>query len=112
MDISWGQEPGEMKREDKAGWYSTADRDKSIFVAEHFEKLVPRDWGLGDYDGPVWHRFTMAGDDTPIWIEPSAITPGIFMGTITRKTTTARRPYPWKFCPGRIGSETSSARSS
>ena len=110
MDISWGQEPGEMKREDRASWYSTADRDKSIFVAEHFEKLVPRDWGLGDYDGPVWHRFTMAGDDTPIWIEPSAITPGIFMGydyseNNDRTSSLSLEILPWQDWLGNILSQ-------
>jgi len=76
-------------REDKAAQYTTANRDHSVFVVEQFAKIVPKDWGLGrykdgklvdTYDCPVWHKFTMAGDDTVIWAEPCAYTPSWFMG--------------------------------
>lgn len=80
------------KREDRASFYSTSDEDKAIFVAEVFMKIVPSRWGLGEYedanlkvlkntyDYPVWHKFTLAGDDTVIWAEPCAYTPPLFMG--------------------------------
>lgn len=68
-------------RDDKAAWYNTtADRDKSIFLTEHYQKIIPKDWGLGQYKYPVWHRFTMAGDDTPVYVAPVGYTPGWFMG--------------------------------
>ena len=84
-------------REDKAAWYSNSDRDQAVFLTEFFMKLVPSDWGLGEYEGkgtvdapwgklvktyryPVWHRFTLAGDDTVIYAEPMAYCPSWFMG--------------------------------
>lgn len=77
------------KRENKATHYNNNNRDSSILLANHFVKIVPADWGLGEYkDGkmvksyeyPVWHRIIMAGDDTPIWMEPCAYNPIWFMG--------------------------------
>lgn len=74
-------EQGPMSREDRMAWYnSSQDRDKAVFVTEYFRKLVPKDWDLADYRYPVWHRFTVAGDDTIIWCEPCAYTPTWFMG--------------------------------
>lgn len=74
--------PGDasMKREDKAAYYGLAERDAAIFLAEFFWKLKPSDWGLGDYKYPVWHRFTVASDDTIIWAAPCAYNPMWFMG--------------------------------
>lgn len=79
-----------LSREDKMAFYQNSDRDQAVFLTEHFEKLVPSEWGLGQYDKdgkllktyhyPVWHRFTLAGDDTVIWVEPCAYCPSWFMG--------------------------------
>lgn len=72
---------GPLSREDRMAWYNASqDRDKAVFVTEYFDKLVPRDWDLADYPYPVWHRFTVAGDDTIIWCEPCAYVPTWFMG--------------------------------
>jgi hypothetical protein len=80
------------KREDRAAYYSKADEDKAVFTAEMYMKIVPSRWGLGlyedaklkklkaSYDYPVWHKFTLAGDNTIIWAEPCAYTPPLFMG--------------------------------
>lgn len=75
-------------RDERNNWYNpTTDRDKSIFITEHFAKIIPDDYGLADtkqkgkgYKYPVWHRFTLAGDDTVIWAEPCAYNPVWFMG--------------------------------
>lgn len=74
--------PGDatMKREDKAAFYGTAQRDAAVFVTQFFWKLIPSNWGLGDYKYPVWHRFTVASDDTILWAEPCAYNPLWFMG--------------------------------
>jgi hypothetical protein len=74
-------ESGPLSREDRMAWYnSSQDRDKAVFVTEYHRKLVPRDWDLADYGYPVWHRFTVAGDDTIIWCQPCAYNPQWFMG--------------------------------
>lgn len=65
-------------REDKAFTYSANDKDRSVGTAVIFEKLNPKEEGLYDYDGMVWHRFVYAGDRTVIACEPFAYAPGPF----------------------------------
>lgn len=67
-------------RQDKAAYYSTTHRDAALFLTHFFWKLIPRNYGLGTYKYPVWHRFTIASDSTVIWAEPCAYNPLWFMG--------------------------------
>ena len=49
-------------------WYGTDHMDQGALVTNHFEKLVPKDNGLGEYPHPVWFRFVLAGDGcTVLW---------------------------------------------
>lgn len=62
-------EGASQDRETKMNWnlYNNAEyRDMSCTLTEHFEKLIPSQWGLGDYDHPVWFRFVIAGDTATI----------------------------------------------
>lgn len=79
----------DAKREDKASFYSSNDRDKSVFLTHMFMLITPKDFGLGRYEDdvlvstysyPVWHHFILAGDETVIWAEPCAYIPNTFMG--------------------------------
>lgn len=56
------------------------DEDLSVVICNQFAKLVPKEWGLGDYEHPVWFRFVMASDDTVIYAAPLPYTPGSFYG--------------------------------
>lgn len=99
-----------LQREDAAQMYTSADRDKAIFVAEHYDKIVPANWGLGDYPYPVWHRFTMAGDDTPVFVEPCAYCPIWFMGydyseNNDRVPSLALEVIPWQDWLGNLLSQ-------
>lgn len=69
-----------MKREDKAAFYGATNRDNAVFLTTMFWKLIPRDWDLGDYKYPVWHRFDIANDDTIVWAAPCAYNPIWFLG--------------------------------
>lgn len=60
--------------------YASHMDDKSILVTEYFEKLVPSEFGIGDYDYPVWFRFVVASDDTIIYIEPLPYAPVVYYG--------------------------------
>lgn len=71
---------GGMKREDKAAFYGATNRDNAVFLTTKFWKLIPKDWGLGDYRYPVWHRFDVANDDTIVWAAPCAYNPIWFLG--------------------------------
>lgn len=69
-----------MNREQKAAFYSSTNRDDAVFLTTQFWKIIPSQWGLGDYKYPVWHRFDVANDDTIIWAAPCAYNPTWFMG--------------------------------
>lgn len=106
----------EAKREDKAAFYSSSDRDKAVFQTVMFMKLRPRDWDLGKYedgklvktyDHYVWHRFYVAGDSTIIWAEPCAYTPSWFMGydydaQSGRQSSLGLETIPWQDLLGNI----------
>lgn len=65
-------------REKKAFLYSTSnDRDAAVDITVMFHKLIPKDWGLGTYENPVWMRFVYAGDRTCIYAEPMAYVPAV-----------------------------------
>lgn len=61
---------GVTDREAAADYYSQGDMDKAIFVTPTFLKLVPKDWGIGTYEHPVWFRFFIGADDTILYAEP------------------------------------------
>jgi len=71
---------GDLDRQKQVSIYSTADDDKATIIAPHFEKLIPSDWGLGDYDYPVWFRFVMGHTDTVIFAEPLCYRPTSYYG--------------------------------
>jgi len=71
---------GDLDRQKQVSLYSTADDDKATIVAPHFEKLIPSDWGLGDYDYPMWFRFVMGHTDTVIFAEPLCYRPTSYYG--------------------------------
>ena len=50
-------------------------------MTEYFEKLIPNDNGLGDYEYPVWFRFLVAGDGcTVLYAAPLPYSPVIYYG--------------------------------
>lgn len=63
-----------------ARYYSGSEADRPILVTEHFEKLVPKDWDLGDYPFPIWMRFSLAADDTLIYAAPVGYRPTTWWG--------------------------------
>lgn len=51
--------------------YNETLSDKSICITEYRERIIPSEYGLGNYDYPIWARFVLAGDDsTIIYAEP------------------------------------------
>lgn len=62
-------------------WYGTDQLDSGTLVTYHFEKLVPKDDGLGEYAHPVWFRFVLAGDGcTVLWAAALPGNPMIYDG--------------------------------
>lgn len=93
---------GPNNREDAAAWYNTStDRDKAVFVTEIPMKIIPKKFGLGDYNHPIWANFTIAGSDTVLWARPCAYTPATFMGYLyddmcARTSSFALECIPWQ----------------
>lgn len=68
---------GDSDREKNTFFYNTAQEDAGVNLTVIFDKIIPKDWGLYDYDKPVWHRFVYGGDSTCLWCEPIAYTPAV-----------------------------------
>lgn len=52
--------------------YGQGEFNSATLVTEHFQKIVPKDNGLGDYAHPIWFRIVMASDNAVLWAEPLA----------------------------------------
>jgi hypothetical protein len=52
--------------------------DHTVMLTEYFEKIIPKQWGLGSYEHPVWFRFVVCGDSgTIIYAAPLPYCPAI-----------------------------------
>lgn len=60
--------------------YTSDLDDAAVTLTEYFEKLIPSEFGFGDYDYPVWFRFVIASDHTVCYAAPLPYTPGIYYG--------------------------------
>ncbi len=67
---------GQNDREKQAGVYSPEKGDQSVFLTEYFERIIPKDHGLGDYSSPIWLRLVIAGGTTVVFGEFLPDTPG------------------------------------
>jgi len=67
-------------REKAAHLYDNNEHDAALFLTNKVAKLVPAQWGLGDYRGELWFRFVMANDDTVVFSEPLPACPALFLG--------------------------------
>lgn len=61
-------------------WYTTDWDDFAIVLTDHYEELIPSEWGLGDYDYPVWIRALMANDIDPIYVAPVPSIAPVYFG--------------------------------
>lgn len=66
---------GANEREKQSGVYTSEDGDSMIMLTEYFERVIPRDVGLGKYPFPVWVRLVVAADDTVVYGEIMPCTP-------------------------------------
>ncbi len=71
---------GENDRKTNVGVYSVDQKDTSIVVATYFKRMVPKEFGIGDYPFPVWVRGVVASDSTWIFAEFLPSTPAAYLG--------------------------------
>lgn len=69
-----------LDRESQQYFYTSSEQDKATINVEMFMKFAPSQYGLADYDYPVWHRLVMANDSTLLYCEPLAYSPTIYYG--------------------------------
>lgn len=83
LAVEAGVGVGELDREKKMAnqFYTTDFADHAVLVTEYYERLIPSQNGMGDYDCPVWFRFVVAGDQaTILYATPLPSCPGIYYG--------------------------------
>lgn len=51
------------------GLYSQDMQSSSMILGNYYRKIIPKDWGIGDYPYPVWLRMIIAGDKTVVYAE-------------------------------------------
>ncbi len=88
-------------REQQQEYYTTDWKDKAVMNSTHFELLNPKDEGISDLDEPVWFRFMMANEVTPLFIEPMPCSPAIYYGydadeNRTKNTSLALEALPFQ----------------
>jgi hypothetical protein len=62
-------------RLDDAFRYNEANEDDGVTLVAFFHRIIPNDFGLYDYEYPVWHRFLFAGPNTVVHVEPVPYNP-------------------------------------
>lgn len=60
------------RQTEAANYYGNGHEASATLITNHFERLIPKDHGLGTYEYPIWMRFKLASDTTVIWAEPLA----------------------------------------
>lgn len=56
--------------------YTAAMRDSSVYLIHLYMKIVPNQWGMGDYPWPIWVHLTVANSRTVIHAEIMPDCPG------------------------------------
>lgn len=80
MKLPVAEPSREADREQRALFYSQTNDDEAVFLTRIWMKLVPKRWGLGTYEHPVWFAFDVASDDTIVWAGPCAYAPTLYCG--------------------------------
>jgi hypothetical protein len=62
-------------RQANIGLYANTQDDSSVLLANYYERLVPKDYGMGDYPFPVWVRLVVSEDGTVLFPEIMPSTP-------------------------------------
>ncbi len=62
---------GSLDREsDSANMYGNGHDESATLITNHFERIIPADYGLGTYKYPIWMRYKFASDSTVLFAEP------------------------------------------
>lgn len=48
------------------GLWAQSHRGASTVLTQHYKRIIPKQYGIGSYEDPVWIRFVMAGNTTVV----------------------------------------------
>ena len=65
----------ENDRKSSVTYYAENNEDDSVVLSQYYEKIIPKQEGIGSYDHPVWVRFVIAGTKTVVFAEIMPSTP-------------------------------------
>lgn len=89
QDLRWNDPmvdlTGANDRQNVLARYSELEQDNPVLVANYFRKLVPKDYGIGEYPYPVWVRFVVGGWDQVMWAEFLPSSPACVYGLNQRE---------------------------
>lgn len=70
------------EREDKlqSGFYTSNHEDSAVIYTNHYERIVPKEHDLGDYEHPVWFRFIVANATDFLYANPLPDVPAVYWG--------------------------------
>lgn len=80
-------------------FYSSDFDDSAVVISEHFERLIPKKNGLGDYEHPVWFRFVVGGDGTILYAAPLPPQPVTFWGYDPEESRYIQTPMSLEVLP-------------
>lgn len=75
-----GSPAADNDRQNNIAYYTHTAGDSAMFVSEYYERVIPKDVGLGDYPYPVWLRLVVGSDDTVIFGEFMPSAPAAYFG--------------------------------
>lgn len=62
------------------GLYALNMENTAMVIGNYFKRIIPKDWGIGDYPFPVWLRQMVAGDKTVVYAEFIPSSPACYCG--------------------------------
>jgi hypothetical protein len=66
--------------------YTSNHMDNPVLVSHHFDRIIPSEFGLADYDYPVWMWFIVASDSSILYAAPLPHCPVTYWGYDTDDT--------------------------
>lgn len=74
-ELTTGNLSNSDNRSDRAFYYTTGHLDAAVALCNSFHRVIPADFGLFDYDEPVWLRCKTAFSRDMLHVEPFCYSP-------------------------------------
>lgn len=88
-----------LDREAEAAYYGSGEANAATLQNQHFKCIVPKKYGIGTYEYPVWFRFVVGNGQTVHWAEPLAYTPMAYYGYDADQDRARHHSLPLEIIP-------------